>query len=97
MRRRAADRVECGGVDEQVEIGTHRPERVIAGCADLGTGLPPAVRAGRDLGIELIIEPGVGTHAARRGLDRHPVAIGNTARLRRCGMQLHLGMHGALA
>jgi hypothetical protein len=41
MRGHAADRVERRGVDEQVEIGACRPERVIAGRTDLGAGLPP--------------------------------------------------------
>src|SRR2546428_7873650 len=97
MRGRAADRVKRSGADEQVEIGAHWPERVVARRADLGTGLPPAVCADRDPGIELVVQPGAGTYAALWRLDRHPVAIGNAARLRRRGMQLHFGMRGALA
>src|SRR5262245_50400306 len=97
MRGRAADRVARSSVNEQVAIGAHRPERVVAGRADLGAGLPPAVGTNRDPGVEVVVQPGAGAHAARWRLDRHPVAIGNPARLRRRGMELHFGMRDALA
>ena len=85
MRCRAADRVERSGVDEQIEVGAHWPERVVAGRADLGAGLPPAVHADRDPGVESVVQPGAGAHPALRRLDRHPVAIGDPACLCRCG------------
>src|SRR4030095_566370 len=97
LRCSAADRVARGGADEQVEVGAHRPQRVVAGRAELGTALPPAVLAHDHTWIEVRIEPGAGAHAAFRRLDRHPVAVGDPARLRRRGMQLHCGMWGALA
>jgi len=37
MRCRAADRVERSGANEQVEVGAHRPERVVAGRPEFST------------------------------------------------------------
>src|SRR5439155_25154077 len=88
VRGGAADRIDRRCPDQQVEIGAVRAERVVAGRAELGAGLPPAMLADHDARVEVVVEPGAGAHAALRGLDRHPLAGGNAARLRRCGMQL---------
>src|SRR6516162_363860 len=97
VRCGSADRVECGAADDQVEIGAVRLEWVVARRADLRACLPPAMLADDDAGVEVAVEPGAGTHTAFRGLDRHPVAIGDAARPRRLRMKLHFGMRGAFA
>src|SRR5688572_3934713 len=76
-RWRTADRVACGGADEQVEVGPPRAERIVAGLAELGAALPPAVLAHHHAGIEVLVEPGAGAHAALGRFDRHPIAVGN--------------------
>src|SRR5438105_998641 len=81
VRCRAAARIERRAADDQVEVGAVRSERVIAGCADLLAGLPPAVLADDHIGIEAVVEAGAGAHAPLRRLDRHPVAAGYAARL----------------
>ena len=53
--------------------------------------------ADHDAGIEVIVEPGAGSHTAVWRLDRHPVAIRDAADLRRCGMQLDLRIRSAFA
>ena len=69
-----------------------RPERVVAGRADLGAGLPPTVLADHDARVETVVEPRAGAHPAFGRLDRHPVAVGDAARLRCSGMQFHFRM-----
>ena len=53
--------------------------------------------ADHDAGIEVIVEPGAGSHTAVGRLDRHPVAIRDAADLCRCGMQLDLRIRSAFA
>src|SRR6516225_4768881 len=88
VRSRSADGIERRGADDQVEVGSIRSERIIAGCADLGAGLPPAVFADHDIGVEAVVEPSAGAYAPLRRLDRDPVSVGDTAPPRRCGMEL---------
>src|SRR5580693_545302 len=97
MRCCPADRVERLGADEQVEVGTQGPERVIAGDIDLDASLPPAVFADGHARVQVAVEPSTGAHGALRRLDRYPVASGNAPRPRRRGMQLHFRMPGAFA
>ena len=92
MRCRAADRVDRRSADEQVEVGAHRAEGIVAGRAKFAAALPPAMLAHHHTRIEVRIEPGA--HTALWRLDRHPVAVGNPARLRCRGMQLDLWMRG---
>src|SRR5687767_8121674 len=96
MRGRTADRIPVRGCDEQVEIGARWPKWIVAGCAGLGTSLPPAVRANRHAGIESIVDPGASAHAGLRGFDADPVAVGDSTRPRRLRMQVHLRIRGAL-
>ena len=97
VRRRSADRIKRRAANEQVEICTLRPERVIARCADRGASLPPAVLADHHARVEVVVEARAGAHAALRRLDRDPVAVGNSARLRRHGMQFDFRMRSTPA
>ena len=47
--------------------------------------------------IEIVIEPGAGSHAAFRGFDRHPIAVADTTRFGGGGMKLHLWIEPAFA
>src|SRR4051794_27632446 len=97
MRCRAADWIARGGADQLIEVGALLPKWVVTRRADLGAGLPPAVFAHHHSRIKIGVEPGAGTHATLWRLDRHPIAIGDPARPRRVGVQLHLGVLGTLA
>ena len=90
------DRIEGRGADERIVFCAVRSERVAAGRVNLRTALPPAMLPDHDMGIEVVVEAGAGAHTTLWGLDRHPVAIGDTACLRRLRMQFHFRMRGAL-
>ena len=79
VRSRAADRITRGGADEQVEVRIRRLDRVVAGQAEFGTALPPAMLAHYNAGIEGLAETRSDAHPAFRCVDRQPVAVGNAA------------------
>jgi hypothetical protein len=64
VRCGSADRIEGGAADDQVEIGAARFERVVARRPDFRAGLSPAMLADGDAGVEVVVEPGAGTHTA---------------------------------
>jgi hypothetical protein len=43
-------------------VSTQTPKRIVAGRADLGAGLPPAVLTDHDARGEIVVEPGAGAH-----------------------------------
>src|SRR5262245_23560714 len=96
-RRRAADRVARRRTDQQVVAGTRRPEGIVAGRTELLAALPEAMLPHHHARIEVGVEAGPRAHARLGRLDRDPVAFGDPASLRRRGMQLDLGILGALA
>src|SRR5262249_25210888 len=97
VRGGAADRITHRRTNKQVKVSAPRPERIIPRRAKFIARLPPAMLADRDAGIEVIVEPGAGSHTAVWRLDGHPVAIRDAADLRRCGMQLDLRIGSAFA
>src|SRR5262249_58682610 len=97
MRGRAADGIERVTADEQVEIGTLLAKRIVGRRTECRAALPPAMFAHHHARIEVRVEMRAGAHAARRGFDGDPVALGDLACPRRLRVQCYGGIWNALA
>src|SRR5437773_6266703 len=97
MSWRAAHRIAVRRVHGKIEIGALRGERIVARRIEFLAGLPPAMLANDDARIELVIEAGLGSHAARRCLNGDPAAGRDAARRCRVGMQFDLRVLCALS
>src|SRR5215217_5589606 len=95
VRRRAADRIDDGTADQQIEIGPLRSERIVPWRAEFLAHLPPPMLPADNPRIETRIEAGAGAHAGLRRLYRNPVSRANVAGCSGVRVQLHFRMQGA--
>src|SRR5262249_982012 len=66
MRDGAADGIDRGVADDEIVVGAVGAEGIVAGRADLGTRLPPAVLTADHARLQAVVEPGTGPHAPLR-------------------------------
>src|SRR4029078_10604749 len=97
MGWRAADGIANAGVHGQVEVHAVRLERVAMANSQFVATLPPAMLPHDDARIELLAEARPGAHATCRGAHADPIAVPNSARRCRWGIEFDLGIRCALA
>ncbi len=97
MRHRAADRVDRGVADHEIEIGAFRAEGVVAGRADLRTGLPPAVLTADDPRIEALVQAARARNCppASRSLPSRPRRMPRSSAAAGCNSTSDRGRAGA--
>src|SRR5690606_9415824 len=94
MWNRSADGVDGLIADNDIQIGAVCAEGVIAGCAHVRAGLPPAMLPADDIWRQRVVKPGARPHAAFGRVDAHPIAGGDVPLGSGCWVQFDLRVEG---